>query len=429
MELYPKQWAKTKLGDVAQIEMGQSPSSRTYNDSGEGLPFFQGKAEFGKLYPTIRKWCSYPIKVAEAGDILLSVRAPVGPTNLAPERCCIGRGLAAIRAETSIEQKYLLHYFRYLEPWLMQQGTGSTFAAISGEFIRSIEIPLAPLNEQKRIADKLNSLLARVDACRAHLGRVPEIIRRFRQAVLTKAVSEKLTKSDHTNYGWKDVDIQSVAIVGTGSTPLRSNPQFYSESGTPWITSAATSEAFINKAQEFVTQKGITAHRLKLYPTGTLLVAMYGEGKTRGQVSELAIEATINQACAAIIVDETVAEKAYVKLALQANYLEMRELAEGGNQPNLNLSKIKKFRFLLPPRKEQQEIIRQIETLFGFADRLEIHYQTTAQIMSDLTPALLAKAFRGELVPQDPHDEPGIRAFGAHPTRTAPGGIRSPNGA
>jgi type I restriction enzyme, S subunit len=97
----PDGWIDVVLSDIAFIQMGQSPDSSTYNEKGVGLPFFQGKAEFGKLFPTVRKWCSEPKKVAEAGDILLSVRAPVGPTNIAAERCCIGRGLTAIQAITT----------------------------------------------------------------------------------------------------------------------------------------------------------------------------------------------------------------------------------------------------------------------------------------------------------------------------------------
>lgn len=133
---------------------------------------------------------------------------------------------------------------------------------------------------------------------------------------------------------------------------------------------------------------------------------MYGEGKTRGQVSELGIAATINQACAAIVVDQRKINKNFLKLSLQANYLEMRVLAEGGNQPNLNLSKIKAFSVNLPLIEEQTEIVRRVASLFAFADRLEARLQSAQTAAERLTPALLAKAFRGELVPQDPSDEP-----------------------
>jgi type I restriction enzyme S subunit len=133
---------------------------------------------------------------------------------------------------------------------------------------------------------------------------------------------------------------------------------------------------------------------------------MYGEGKTRGQVTELAIEATINQACAAIIVDESLAIKEYVKLSLQANYMEMRELAEGGNQPNLNLSKIKNFPLYLPSLQEQKKIVKKIQEHFQVIDRLEQGYQKAIKLCDRLEQSTLTKAFRGEIVPQDPNDEP-----------------------
>jgi type I restriction enzyme S subunit len=249
-----------------------------------------------------------------------------------------------------------------------------------------------------------------VDAVNTRLARVVPLLKRFRQSVLAAATSGRLTEdwrlSADVENEWQLTDVQRVAHVGTGSTPLRSNTEFFASTGTPWITSAATSQEVVNVATEYVTQAAINAHRLKVYPVGTLLVAMYGEGKTRGQVTELGIPATINQACAAVVVDETKMLKAFVKLALQANYLEMRVLAEGGNQPNLNLSKVKGFPLPSPCLKEQAEIVRRVETLFAFADRLEARLQTAQAAANRLTPALLAKAFRGELVPQDPNDEP-----------------------
>ena len=103
----PKHWQLKKLGEVCQIIMGQSPPSTTYNKNGIGLPFFQGKAEFTELYPIAEKWCNAPNKIAEPNDILLSVRAPVGTTNIANIKCCIGRGLAAIRYDN---YKYVFYF-------------------------------------------------------------------------------------------------------------------------------------------------------------------------------------------------------------------------------------------------------------------------------------------------------------------------------
>jgi type I restriction enzyme S subunit len=114
-KLSTKRWKNVRLADIANVDMGQSPPSKTYNYEKNGLPFFQGKSEFGKLYPTIVKYCSNPIKVAEKNDILISVRAPIGATNIAPEKCCIGRGLACIRAFGKIPHFYILWFLRAIE--------------------------------------------------------------------------------------------------------------------------------------------------------------------------------------------------------------------------------------------------------------------------------------------------------------------------
>jgi type I restriction enzyme S subunit len=147
----------TRLPEIAEIIMGQSPPGNTYNEVGDGLPFFQGKAEFGETSPTVKKWCNAPKKIAEPGDILMSVRAPVGPTNLASERCCIGRGLAAIRANSVVLDPGFLRFFlRHEEPRLAGMGQGSTFAAIGRAEIARLELRLPSLAEQRRIVDILS---------------------------------------------------------------------------------------------------------------------------------------------------------------------------------------------------------------------------------------------------------------------------------
>ena len=176
----PSGWAYGKLAQIATIELGQSPPSSTYNKDKKGLPFFQGKAEFGDLYPNIRLWCSQPKKIALSDDILLSVRAPVGPTNIAPEKCCIGRGLAAIRPETGLSLKYLLYAFRRYSDELNVLGTGTTFKAISGKIVREFAVPVAPSDEQTRIAEALDELFSDLDAAIAALERARDRLNLYR---------------------------------------------------------------------------------------------------------------------------------------------------------------------------------------------------------------------------------------------------------
>ena len=194
----PEGWLRVKLPDVATVTMGQSPPGSSYNDRGEGLPFFQGKAEFGERYPKVRVWCTEPKKIANSGDVLISIRAPVGPTNVADRRCIIGRGLASVTPLGGMPTEYVLFAFRLIESELSISGTGSTFTAINKKNLEEIEIDVPPLAEQKRIVAKVEQLLTRVNAARERLAKVPEILKRFRQSVLAAACSGRLTAD------WRD---------------------------------------------------------------------------------------------------------------------------------------------------------------------------------------------------------------------------------
>jgi type I restriction enzyme S subunit len=162
----PKGWKWSKLSEVCNIIMGQSPPGNTYRKTPDGLPFFQGKADFGLRHPIARVWCIEPTRIAEQGDILLSVRAPVGPTNVADIECCIGRGLAAIQPKEQADKEFILLALKYREDILAGLGSGSTFEAIRKEDLFNLEIPIPPLDEQRRIASWLNEKLAAVESAR-----------------------------------------------------------------------------------------------------------------------------------------------------------------------------------------------------------------------------------------------------------------------
>jgi type I restriction enzyme S subunit len=185
---------KSSMNNVCTIILGQSPPSSTYNVNSEGLPFFQGKAEFGERYPIVVKWCSKPKKIAQKNDILISVRAPVGPTNIAPSKCCIGRGLAAIRPLDGTEYLYIFYYLRSIESELSAMGTGTTFKAISGSDLRSIQIPLAPLDQQKLIVAEIEKQFSRLDEAVAALKRIQTNLKQYKASVLKAAVEGKLTE-------------------------------------------------------------------------------------------------------------------------------------------------------------------------------------------------------------------------------------------
>ena len=189
----PNGWRRCALPEFTRIVMGQSPPSTTYNHRGDGLPFYQGKGEFGDLYPSLNQYCSEPNKVAKQGAVLLSVRAPVGPTNIAQRDCCIGRGLAAIHSAGGLAPKFLLYLFRSIEPVLAGKGTGSTFKAITKGFVEGLEFNLPPLPEQDRIVAKIEEVFSELDKGVESLKTARAYLNAYRQAVLKHAFEGTLT--------------------------------------------------------------------------------------------------------------------------------------------------------------------------------------------------------------------------------------------
>ena len=191
--------------------------------------------------------------------------------------------------------------------------------------------------------------------------------------------------------GWEWVPIETLAHVGTGSTPARDNPAYFDGGKIPWATSGETGKFFIHKTAQHVTEIALSQTSLTVYPVGTLIVAMYGQGKTRGQVSELMIEATTNQACAAIVLVEPSAEhRQYVKLVFEKSYEEMRELSAGGAQPNLNVGKIKLTLIPLPPIAEQSRIVARVASLRRLCFELRQRLATSQSTQVQLGEALVA---------------------------------------
>lgn len=462
----PPGWAVSSLSDLARIEMGQSPESVHYNSEGRGLPFFQGKTEFGTRHPEVRKWCTEPKKLAEPGDILLSVRAPVGPTNIAQQRACIGRGLAAIGVWKPASQLYLFYFFRHIEQWLSELGTGTTFAAIGGEVLKTLEVPVAPAAEQTRIVEKLEELLSDLDAGVAELKAAQRKLAQYRQALLKAAVegglsaewraaqtgeqetgaqllarilAERLRRWEEKQLakfqqqgktppkGWQDKYPEPIRPdttglpalpegwvwsslgqcfhVEVGATPSRKEPGYWN-GNIPWVSSGEVRFARITKTKEQISYIGLQNSSTQINPIGSVLLGMIGEGKTRGQVAILGIEAANNQNCAAIWVTETDVPPEYVYFWLWSRYDETRRGSSGNNQPALNKSLVEKIPFPLPSLTELDAIVSLVSTSLSRIEDQEaaIAYSLTQSAVQHQN--LLKAAFSGQLVPQDPNDEP-----------------------
>lgn len=205
---------------------------------------------------------------------------------------------------------------------------------------------------------------------------------------------------------WIACKLEDIAYIGTGATPDTRNSDYYNGI-IPWVSSSCTKYDYIDTPTSYITQKAIDETNCRIYPKGTLIMAMYGEGKTRGQISELKIDAATNQACAAIV-PYNISTAQYIKLYLKRSYLHIREQAEGGTQPNLNLSKIAQYDISLPPLHEQKRIVNEVELWFTVIDALESNEDDLLKAIDQAKSKILDLAIHGKLVPQDPNDEPAI---------------------
>lgn len=192
-----EKWGVVRLGDEskkeAEIIMGQSPPGKTYNNVGDGLPFLQGKTEFGDIYPKPIIYTSKPIKIAEKNDILISVRAPVGEVNLSPFKCCIGRGLAAIRCNPrSLYSNFVFYYLKHVVRRLLIMATGSTFGAIKKKNLSNFLIPLPSLREQQKIGEILSFVDEKIEKEKQTKEQLEKLKKGFMQVLLTGKIRVKL---------------------------------------------------------------------------------------------------------------------------------------------------------------------------------------------------------------------------------------------
>ena len=334
------------LRDICEIKMGQSPESSSYNSDKQGVPFYQGNADFGALYPSPRIWCNKPIKLAKENDILISVRAPVGALNFSKEECCIGRGLAAITLDSN---DFLLEFIywslRTGVKELQSKSTGSTFKSINKKTLEEVRIPKISLKEQKDIIRNL-TLLTNILAKYKH-----EIVF-MDELVKARFVEMFGGVNDSIVYSYKKLN--EITDIISGGTPKRDKPEYWENGIIPWVKTTELKNNKITYVEEYITQKGLSESSAKLVPQGTVLVAMYGQGKTRGMTAYLNVEASTNQACACILPSEEV-NSIFLWKYLEFSYVKLRSLAKGAGQPNLNVNMIKEFSILVPPLNLQEE--------------------------------------------------------------------------
>ena len=463
----PDGWVWTKLEEISEIILGQSPPSSTYNTDGKGLPFYQGKLEFGKTYPTLLKWCTAPKKIAEKGDIFISVRAPVGPTNVCPEKSCVGRGLAAIRGLSGIEPFFILYLMRAYEDELAGRGVGTTFNAITGNQLKTFEIPLPPLPEQHRIAAKIEELFTKLDAGINELHKAQSQLKRYRQSVLKAAFEGKLTEAWRTEHqdeiepasvllerilkrrrekwegeqleqmkakgkmpkddkwkmkykepialdtsnlpklpdGWRWTTVGSISLIASGQTPKGIN-DLDSAGEIPFYKISDMNKLGSEKFMRTaeITLDNDEIERLRIHVREQGTVVFPKRGGAIATNKKRILSCPSAYDLNIMGVLPYIVPTDFFYQWLLS--IDLAALSDGSNVPQLNHKDINPLPFPLPPLSEQQAIISEVESRLSIAEAVEKTITVELKRAEQLRQSILKKAFSGKLVPQDPSDEP-----------------------
>lgn len=371
------------LGDVCKVIAGQSPDGKNYNQEGHGFPFYQGKKEFGSVFikpPTV--WTTQVTKEAIKNDILMSVRAPVGPVNIATENICIGRGLAAIRTTEKINHEYLFKYLLKIEDELIGN-TGAVFNSINKTQIENLRIPLPPIPIQKEIALKLDAIFAEIDkAIQATESNIKNTEALFQSYLTKKFVSDRNTYTSTTLGNYYDVR------DGT-----HDSPKFY-DSGYPLVTSKNLKNGEINfeNIQYICKEDYLNISLRSGVKKGDVLMAMIG---TIGNpvIVETESEFAIKNIALFKLNDNQSSH--FLRYYLSSDYVinKMEKDAKGATQKFVGLGYLRSFPISIPSLDIQMRIVNELEEHEKYTKILLSSYSFRLDNLLKLKQSILQQVF------------------------------------
>ena len=371
------------LTEYCTLNMGQSPDSKTYNTQGKGLPFYQGNADFGETHPITRVWCSAPVKVAEDGDILISVRAPIGAMNMAVERCCIGRGLAALTPIRNKCSKQFLYYaLQSKVDSLIAQGTGSTFKAISKKVLEATCIPAYSTIEQEQIAETIGRVDNAIAARRNQLLLLDQLV---------KSRFIELFGTIHDNrFGFSVVTLQDVSAPikdGTHQTPTYTTDV---ENGYKFLSSKDVTTGKVDWSHlKYIPEELHRELYARISPRkGDILLAKNG---TTGIAAIVDRDEVFDIYVSLALIRPLGVDPTYLWAAINAAETKQQFDAslKGIGVPNLHLGEIKKARIILPPMELQEQFATFVEQ----TDKSKLAVQKGLQELEILKKSLMQQYF------------------------------------
>lgn len=411
----PTGWMDTTLEKVAKWGSGGTPSRRNPAFYSNGnIPWIKtGELTSKYIRKTSEHITDEAVKKSSAklfprGSVAIAMYgATIGKLSILDIDATTNQACAVAQPYDFLYNEYLYYFLTSEKKNLINAGKGGAQPNISQTLIKDWSFMLPPLNEQKRIVAKIEELFSELDKGIESLKYAQAQLKIYRQSILKHAFEGKLTakwreEREISNSSWENTVLGKIAKWGSGGTPSRKDPAFYTGS-IPWIKTGELTSKYVVSSEEHITEEAIKKSSAKLFPKGSVAIAMYGA--TIGKCSIFGIDASTNQACAVAQVNDDLFNE-YLYYYLISQRRDFENAGKGGAQPNISQTVIKDWPFKKPSLEEQKQIVVEIEEKLSVIDQLEQDISDNLKRADVLRQAILKKAFSGKLVDQDPNDEP-----------------------
>ena len=343
-----------KLGDIATYINGYAFKPEQRGD--KGLPIIRIQDLTGNSYDLGYYNGEYPKKIELTdGDVLISWSASLGVYLWNRGKALLNQHIfKVVFDKVKIDKYYFMYAVEFNLNKMILKTHGATMKHITKKDFDDVIIPFPNLEDQKNITYKLNSVKKIIHSYKKQIELLDELI---------KARFVEMFGDIHNSKLYPYVNIDSITTVLSGGTPDRKVEEYWDNGSIRWVKTTELQNCVITDTEERITQAGMDNSSAKIVPIGSVLIAMYGQGKTRGMTGYLAVECTTNQACACILPTKKI-NQIFLWKYMILSYDKLRNMAKGGNQPNLNIGLIKKFPILFPPIELQNEFadfVRQID--------------------------------------------------------------------
>ena len=374
-----------KLGNIADIIAGQSPPSSTYNSEGNGIPFFQGKADYGEKYPTVRYWCTEPTKISLPNDILISMRAPVGPVNINTVESCIGRGLSAIRVKKNVSRDFVYFWLKQNQHIIAAKQTGSTFKAITQKILSEIVVPIPCYTDQLHIAN----LLSKAENLIAQRKESIRLLDEYLKSTFLEMFGDPIANKKK----WKLLQVSEYGVSRLGK--MLDGKKIIGNNLKPYLRNSNVLW-FGFKLDDLLEMDFDEKDRIEFsLKHGDILMCEGGEiGRCaiwRGELEECYFQKAIHR----IRLNKNIALPEYFVYMFWLHTMNggLNKYMGAATISHLTGEKLKKMKLPIPPIELQTQFAQIVEK----TETLKTQYQQSLQELENLYGSLSQKAFKGEL--------------------------------